>query len=121
MIAMTTAEGGDDAPALAPPSTHPSRVAPTTTSDNDDKDDGAMNKEVDDGTTTTTMSTTSKGEDNDRGRWATSRKRAADNDVNDNDVAARGTKTLAAAPPRRRHPKFPPPFRRLPGERGRRQ
>jgi hypothetical protein len=37
-IATTTAEGEDNAPVPAPPSTHPLRAAPTTMSDNDDNE-----------------------------------------------------------------------------------
>ncbi len=91
-IAITTAEGGDNAPAPGPPSTHPSGVAPRTTSDSEDEDDGAMNEEVDNGTRMTTMttSTTSGEEDNDGERWATSRKRAVADNVGNDDVAAAG-------------------------------
>ena len=80
-----------------------------------------MNEEVDDGTKMTTTSRTSGGEDNDVGRWATLRKRAAADDVNEKYAAVGGTDGVGGCVDPSSSSDGPPPFRRLPEERGRRQ
>ena len=80
-----------------------------------------MNKEVNNGTKMTTTLTTSGGEDNDVGRGATLRKRAAADDVNENYAAAGGTEGVGGCVDPLSSSDGPPPFRRLPEERGCRQ
>ncbi len=80
-----------------------------------------MNEEVDNGTKMTTTSTTSGGEDNDVGRWATLRKRATADDVNEKYAAAGGTEGVGGCVDPSSSSDGPPPFRCLPEERGCRQ
>jgi hypothetical protein len=78
-----------------------------------------MNEEVDDGTKMmTTTSTTSGGEDNNLGRWATLRKRTAADDVNKKYAAAGEMEGVGGCVNPSSSSDIPPPFRRLPEERG---
>ncbi len=80
-----------------------------------------MNKEVDNGTKMMTTSTTSGGQDNNVGRWAMLCKRAAADDVNGKYAAAGGTEGVRGCVDPLSSSDGPPPFRRLPEERGCRQ
>ncbi len=80
-----------------------------------------MNEEVDNGTKMMTTSTTSGGEDNNVGCWATLRKCATADNVNEKYAAAGGTEGVGGCVDPLSSSDGPPPFRRLPEERGRRQ
>jgi hypothetical protein len=80
-----------------------------------------MNEEVDNGTKMTMMLTTSRGEDNNVGCWATLRKCAAANNVNKKYAASGGTEGVGSCVDLLSSSDGPPPFHRLPEERGCRQ
>jgi hypothetical protein len=114
-IVMTTAEGGDDAPAPVPLSTHPSWAVPMTTSDNDDDKQGGRLWHNDD-------------DDVDNERGGGQQCGVLGNIVQMHCCRQRQRKIRSSGGDGRRwrlhRPVLsdsPPPFRRLPEEQGRRQ